>query len=64
VLAGRLPVHKGETASELQARVQTIEHQIYPQAAAWFADGRLVCRDGAAWLDGQRLDEPVVQDFE
>jgi phosphoribosylglycinamide formyltransferase-1 len=64
IVAGRTRIQKGETATDLAARVQSIEHQIYPQAAAWFADGRLVCRDGAAWLDGQHLDEPVVLDFD
>jgi hypothetical protein len=24
-----------------------------------FAAGRLECRDGSAWLDGERLEEPV-----
>lgn len=63
ILAGRLPVHAGETAKGLMARVQAVEHRIYPQAADWYAAGRLRCRDGAAWLDGERLDEPVVLDF-
>lgn len=63
VLQGRLAVNPGETADELCARVQALEHQIYPQAAHWFSQGRLESRDGAAWLDGRRLDEPVVRDF-
>ena len=63
VLQGRLAVDAGETADELCARVQALEHQIYPQAANWFGQGRLESRNGAAWLDGRRLDEPVVQDF-
>lgn len=63
ILQGRLAVDSGETAEELCARVQALEHQIYPQAADWFGQGRLESRDGAAWLDGERLDEPVVRDF-
>ncbi|MCH8059216.1 MAG: phosphoribosylglycinamide formyltransferase [Proteobacteria bacterium] len=63
ILQGRLAVEPGESADELATRVQSIEHQIYPQAANWFANGRLVYRDGAAWLDGKRLDEPIVMDF-
>lgn len=63
ILQGKLAVNASETASELRARVQALEHQIYPQAADWFAQGRLEYRDGAAWLDGKRLDEPVIRDF-
>jgi hypothetical protein len=28
-----------------------VEHQIYPQAIAWFANGRLRLSDGQALLD-------------
>lgn len=63
IVAGRLAVAAGETADELCSRVQSIEHQVYPKAAQWFAEGRLSYRDGQAWLDDERLDEPVVIDF-
>ena len=63
ILQGRLAVDADESADELATRVQVIEHQIYPQAASWFANGRLAYHDGAAWLDGERLDEPIVMDF-
>ena len=63
ILQGRLTVDAEESADELATRVQAIEHQIYPQAANWFANGRLAYHDGAAWLDGARLDEPIVMDF-
>jgi phosphoribosylglycinamide formyltransferase-1 len=63
ILQGRLPVDPGETADELCARVQRVEHRIYPEAANWFGQGRLDFRDGAAWLDGDLLETPVVSDF-
>ncbi len=63
VLQGRLTVDPNETAAELAERVQAIEHQIYPQAADWFATGRLRSRDGMAYLDGKPLHEPVIVDF-
>lgn len=63
ILQGKLAVNARETASELRARVQAVEHQIYPQAANWFAQGRLEFKDKRAWLDGKRLDEPVIRDF-
>jgi phosphoribosylglycinamide formyltransferase-1 len=59
VVQGRVPVESDDTAASLAARVLEIEHQIYPRAAALFAAGRLEYRDGHAWLDGERLDEPI-----
>jgi phosphoribosylglycinamide formyltransferase-1 len=63
ILQGRLAVNPDETADELCARVQSIEHQIYPEAANWFGQGRLDFRANAAWLDGRQLKEPVVSNF-
>jgi len=59
IIQGRVPVLAEDTADELAARVLKIEHKIYPQAAAMIAAGRLEYRDGCAWLDGERLEEPV-----
>jgi phosphoribosylglycinamide formyltransferase-1 len=64
ILAGRIPVRPRETGASLKSRVQSVEHRIYPEAAQWFADGRLEYREGSAWLDGQYLAEPVVRDFD
>ena len=63
ILAGRIAVTPGETASELQARVQAVEHQIYPQAAQLFAEGRVKLKDGKAYMDGELLGDPVVVDY-
>lgn len=64
ILQGRLPVRSGESADELAARVQTVEHQIYPVAAGWFGEGRVQFRDGRTWIDGMLADEPVVQTYD
>jgi len=63
VLQGKLRVDPNETADELCARVQSVEHKIYPEAANWFGQGRLEFRNCQAWLDGRRLVEPVVSEF-
>ncbi len=60
VLQARVPVRDGDDEASLAARVLEQEHRIYPRAIGWFADGRLRYADGAAWLDGQRLDQPVL----
>ena len=59
IIQGRVPVLPDDTADTLAARVLAVEHRIYPQAAALFAAGRLRYKDGGAWLDGERLDQPI-----
>lgn len=63
ILAGRLAINPGETAAELQTRVQALEHRIYPQAAGLFASGRIVYRDGEVLLDGAIMTDPIIEDF-
>jgi phosphoribosylglycinamide formyltransferase-1 len=62
IIQYRVRIAPDDTEDTLRARVQRGEHRIYPQALAWLAAGRLALRDGAAWLDGRRLVEPVVVD--
>lgn len=64
ILQGRLPVSGDESAEQLAARVQTVEHQIYPEAAGWVGEGRVEFREGKAWIDGAMADEPVIQTFD
>jgi len=62
VIQAKVPVRDDDDEASLAARVLEQEHRIYPQAVGWFASGRLRFADGAAWLDGRRLDGPVVID--
>ncbi len=64
IVQGRIRVAPSTDPDELMRRVQAVEHQIYPTAADWFGSGRIRMQDGATWLDGKRLDEPVVLDFD
>ena len=63
VLQSKVTVEPGDTEATLAARVLATEHIIYPQVLGWYAERRLTWHDGAAWLDGRRLDSPVVEDF-
>jgi len=60
VIQAKVPVRDDDDEASLAARVLEQEHRIYPQAVGWFATGRLRVTDGKAWLDGRRLDEPMV----
>ncbi len=62
VLQARVPVLRVDDENTLATRVLYEEHVIYPRVVGWFAAGRLVLRDGAPWLDGQRLDTPLLLD--
>jgi phosphoribosylglycinamide formyltransferase-1 len=59
IIQGQVAVMPGDSPAELAARVLAVEHKIYPEAARLFAAGRIECRDGSAWLDGERLTEPL-----
>ena len=62
ILQGRLAVRPGEDVAGLSARVQRLEHIIYPRAVGWLAAGRLAWQNGAARLDGKPLREPVIEE--
>jgi len=62
VIQGRLATRAGEDEEALSARVQRLEHIIYPRAVGWFAAGRLAIRDGEALLDGRPLLPQVVEE--
>ena len=63
VLQSKVAVQPGDSEATLSARVQATEHIIYPRVLGWCAQRRLAWREGAAWLDGRRLDAPMVEDF-
>ena len=58
VIQAAVPVRAGDTAASLAARVLRQEHVIYPRAARWFLEGRLVIENGVVRVIGN--DEQVV----
>jgi len=52
VIQAAVPVRPGDDAESLAARVLRQEHVIYPRAARWFLDGRLVIADGVVRVKG------------
>jgi phosphoribosylglycinamide formyltransferase-1 len=59
IIQACVKVRPDDDAESLSARVQTLEHRIYPLAVRWYCAGRLCYRDGLAWLDGNVLSAPV-----
>ncbi len=59
ILQAALAIDAHDDESQLAARVQVLEHQIYPLAVRWHCEGRLRYVDGAAWFDSAVLKEPL-----
>ncbi|MEZ5499307.1 MAG: phosphoribosylglycinamide formyltransferase [Steroidobacteraceae bacterium] len=60
---GRLVVSKNDTEQSLSARVQAIEHIIYPRVLAQLASGRLQISGDRPTLDGKVLTSPPLEEF-
>jgi len=52
VIQAVVPVLPEDDEDSLAARVLEAEHRIYPQAVRWFAEDRLVIRDGVVRVNG------------
>jgi phosphoribosylglycinamide formyltransferase-1 len=52
VIQAALPMRRAERADELAARVLRQEHVIYPRAARWFLEERLVLENGVVRVKG------------
>lgn len=58
ILQAKVPIFPVDEEDDVIARVQAQEHTLYPLVVNWFVTGRLVMRENAAWLDGERLPAP------
>jgi len=63
ILQARLAVAPQEDEAQLSARVQACEHIIYPRVVGWLSRGQLCLRDGMPELNGERMHQPLVEDF-
>ena len=66
VIQAAVPVLDGDDEDSLAARVLVQEHQIYPLAVRWFAEGRLKLEDGRVVFNtpqaaGNVLVSPLLQ---
>jgi len=52
VIQAAVPVLAHDDEAKLAARVLAEEHRIYPQAARWFLDGKLVIENGVVRVKG------------
>ncbi len=55
ILQACVDIEPGDTVDKLASRILVEEHKIYPLAAQWFVEGRLLLEDNYAKLDKQIL---------
>ena len=60
ILQYRTSIKPDDDPERLKKRVQHGEHQIYPMAIRWFAEGSLKMVDGETLLMGKRMTRPKV----
>lgn len=59
IIQASVKVQPDDDAESLAARVQTLEHRIYPLAVRWCCEGRLRYSGGKAMFDGEVLSNPI-----
>jgi phosphoribosylglycinamide formyltransferase-1 len=62
VIQAAVRVRPGDSAAELAARVLEQEHVVYPRAARWFLEDRLVLQDGIVTVKGNDAQLVVPAD--
>lgn len=62
IAQARLEIQPQDTPDTLNARVQALEHRMYPAVIGWFGQDRLRMIGEAVELDGRLLDGPVVRE--
>ena len=59
IIQARIAVMPEDDTKSLAARIQKLEHRIYPVAIKWFAQGRLGFKEDIILLDNKPLIKPV-----
>lgn len=61
IIQAKVPVLASDTAQSLAQRVIREEHVIYPIAARWHLEQRLILTEQGAFLDGKPIPETGIQ---
>lgn len=62
IIQKKVPILADDDVVTLTARVQTVEHCLYPRVIGWFAAGRLQLCDHRIVFDGAPLDTPLFEE--
>jgi len=62
IAQARLKLDHAADESQVTQAIQKLEHQLYPQVAAWFLTGRLSMEDDGIYFDDKKLADPILID--
>jgi phosphoribosylglycinamide formyltransferase-1 len=57
-----VPVRPDDTEESLAARVLRQEHRVYPLAARWFLEDRLIVRNGVVRVEGADAAQALLSE--
>lgn len=57
----KVPVEDDDTAESLAKKIQAKEHQIYPLAVKWYAEGRLIMKNDTCEFNGEPLNQGGIE---
>ncbi|WP_196138273.1 phosphoribosylglycinamide formyltransferase [Aliikangiella sp. G2MR2-5] len=60
IAQARLSLSSYSDEDNVKTAIQTLEHQLYPEVAQWFLTGRLELKAEGIYLDGKKMDNPVL----
>ncbi|NNC96734.1 MAG: phosphoribosylglycinamide formyltransferase [Gammaproteobacteria bacterium] len=60
IAQAKTEINSGDNSESLSAKVQKLEHTLYPEVIDWFARGRLSCKDQQVCLDGTPLEQAYL----
>lgn len=60
ILQVKVPILTEDNVQSLSQRVQSVEHQIYPQVIEWFCQGRIIMQRDRVLFDGVYLDKQGI----
>jgi len=64
IVQARVPIRGGDTPERLAERVLGREHQIFPIAVRWYAEGKLATDGAKVYFEGQPLSSPILHQTE
>ena len=61
VIHAKVTIHDDDTAESLAKKTHIKEHQIYPLAVKWYAEGRLIMRNDTCEFNGEPLSKGGIE---
>jgi len=60
IAQAKMALENSHSEQQVMARIQKLEHQLYPQVAAWYLNGRLKLEKDGVYFDHKKLQQPII----